>query len=572
MLRKRLIVLIYLFASLYPASKVPACGFYPGPGKHFSHAKINFYNAKPINAADGITFVPDNRHNTDSSSSAVIRLLRTDTWRNEKIHCEVKTREKKLNGKLIILVKSEGNELVGKVQPINSVIAEYSAGKCGAIAGQIYKPLTIPDLIGSRGGSGELKSSVNTFWITLFISKNITPGTHRVIIQVAGKPTSTQSLEWIIHVNHHILPVPEKSPFYLNLWQHPYAVAAFNKVEPWSKAHFAVLRPVIGLLAGMGQKCITSSFFWDTNNYQSQDVRKAMIQTVKKKTGTWTYDYSNFDSWVNFMNKSGINEEIAVFGLDSSYPNIWYWDETDKKEVNIGVSPDSIVSKIFWTSLLKDFKLHLIKKGWFGKTLLAFDELPEARLKKDFMFVNSVAPGFRYQVAGLYFKDLQNQISDYALISNQIIPDSIIAQRNARGFSTSYYTSCWERGPNSFISNEPGDSWILAVHSLALKLNGFTRYGYDIWSMKNMTDARNNDVPPGDAFLVYPGGKSSLRLEKLQEGITFSTKIKILGAERGLTPVRRKILEQLLKDFKPFNVINDSLYLKANRNLAIASY
>ena len=45
-----------------------------------------------------------------------------------------------------------------------------------------------------------------------------------------------------------------------------------------------------------------------------------------------------------------------------------------------------------------------------------------------------------------------------------------------------------------------------------------------------MRDARYGSWPAGDCFLVYPGGNSCIRFEKLREGIVDYEKIGILKA------------------------------------------
>jgi hypothetical protein len=54
------------------------------------------------------------------------------------------------------------------------------------------------------------------------------------------------------------------------------------------------------------------------------------------------------------------------------------------------------------------------------------------------------------------------------------------------------------------------------------------RWAYDAWPTDPTRDARHTLWPAGDCFLVYPGGNSSIRFEKLREGIADYEKILIL--------------------------------------------
>ena len=61
-----------------------------------------------------------------------------------------------------------------------------------------------------------------------------------------------------IRVVDRELPPAKEWKYYLDLWQHPWAVARYAKVKPFSKEHYAAMRPLWELLATAGQKCLPS--------------------------------------------------------------------------------------------------------------------------------------------------------------------------------------------------------------------------------------------------------------------------------------------------------------------------
>jgi hypothetical protein len=83
--------------------------------------------------------------------------------------------------------------------------------------------------------------------------------------------------------------------------------------------------------------------------------------------------------------------------------------------------------------------------------------------------------------------------------------------------------------------------------SAARGYNGFLRWAYDAWPADPSRDGRHTLWPAGDCFLVYPGGNSSLRLEKLREGITDFEKIRILKqlATRSTDKNVKKLIDEL---------------------------
>ena len=72
-------------------------------------------------------------------------------------------------------------------------------------------------------------------------------------------------------------------------------------------------------------------------------------------------------------------------------------------------------------------------------------------------------------------------------------------------------------------------------YAAALNLDGFLRWAYDSWTADPLRDTRHVLWPAGDCFLVYPGSRSSIRFERLREGIVDFEKIRI---------VRRRLKEK----------------------------
>ncbi|MFQ8599791.1 MAG: glycoside hydrolase domain-containing protein, partial [Oscillospiraceae bacterium] len=64
---------------------------------------------------------------------------------------------------------------------------------------------------------------------------------------------------WEIEVMDALLPPPDAFPFTIELWQYPYSVAEYYGVEPFSQAHFDILRPMLLHYKQMGGRAVTAS-------------------------------------------------------------------------------------------------------------------------------------------------------------------------------------------------------------------------------------------------------------------------------------------------------------------------
>lgn len=76
------------------------------------------------------------------------------------------------------------------------------------------------------------------------------------------------------------------------------------------------------------------------------------------------------------------------------------------------------------------------------------------------------------------------------------------------------------------------DEWTFRLdywqHPAATDMDGFLRWAYNSWPQHPLTDSRFTAWPAGDTYQVYHGPLSSIRFEKLIEGIRDFEKIKIL--------------------------------------------
>ncbi|HYJ65220.1 MAG TPA: DUF4091 domain-containing protein, partial [Parafilimonas sp.] len=170
-------------------------------------------------------------------------------------------------------------------------------------------------------------------------------------------------------------------------------------------------------------------------------------------------------------------------------------------------------------------------------------------------FIKSIDNDWKISFSGKYYPEIQDNIYDYSLISNQQIPAGTINERRSKGFITTFYTSCWERFPNTFVTSDPVDATWLGWNAANRNMDGYLRYAYDYWTMKNILfDVRSN-IATGDRFLVYPYGNSSIRFEMLNDGIEDFEKIHIKKNQGNLSGQFNSVLSQL--DFKKAGAIKD---------------
>ena len=207
--------------------------------------------------------------------------------------------------------------------------------------------------------------TVQPVWITFDVPHNAIPGLYRGTVSIKRDNKICRVLPYSIRVIERTLPEPEKQKFHLDLWQNPFAVARMANVPLWSKEHFDAMRPLMERLARAGQRGITTSITHKPWNGQTYDYFEDMITEIKRADGTWIYDYTVFDRWVEFMQSCGVGPYIYCYSVIPWELTFRYYDQASNSMVDRKLGVDNPEFDEYWVNKLKAFASHLKEKGWF---------------------------------------------------------------------------------------------------------------------------------------------------------------------------------------------------------------
>lgn len=379
----------------------------------------------------------------------------------------------------------------------------------------------------------------------------------RKVVEISAAPDARPGLYECgmlrIRVLDRTLPPAKDWAYYLDLWQHPWAVARTRHLKPFSPGHYAAMRPLWELLAEAGQKVLTVTILDQPWDHQCYDAYHSMVRRVKRADGSWSFDYSLFDAYVAFGKSCGIGPDIACYTMcpwrGKGTPVVRYENEKGESVV-VEASPGGDVFKDFWGDFLVDFKRHLEEKGWFEQTYIAMDERTPEDLKKIRAFIDSKAKGFKISMAGNMSADKFRgiEIENYCQFIRDVNPDflALVPMRRAKGYVTTYYVCCGPRTPNSFLTSWTSEAFWLGAYPAFAGLDGFLRWAYNSWPQDAMTDASYGVWAPGDTFLVYPDGSPSLRFLELRNGIVAAEKMRLLRKAGALDAAKLKAASALV--------------------------
>jgi hypothetical protein len=285
----------------------------------------------------------------------------------------------------------------------------------------------------------------------------------------------------------------------------------------------------MALLASAGQKVITATLNKDPWNHQCFDAYEDMIVWTKHKDGSWSYDYSIFDRWVELMMRLGIGKQINCYSMIPWNDELHYYDEEKDVFTDVQATPGAESFGNLWTPFLKDFSSHLESKGWLNITNIAMDERPPKDMQATLDFLNRTAPEI-----GVALADNHKSYKQFPMLRDICVAygatfdeEDLVFRKNNKLVST-YYVCCGHLFPNVFTFSTPPEGAYIAWYAIAAGFDGFLRWAYNSWTENPLTDSRFRRFPAGDTYIVYPGGRSSIRFERLREGIQDAEKIRIL--------------------------------------------
>jgi len=503
--------------------------------------------AKGLNVAFGDI---DSRYAKSSIPTVTATEWTSVAWRGERISAQLVL----WAGDAVEQVECVFSDFTASAATLNASIAQarferYVLTDDGCHKGLECPSSLSPDMLDTLSSFNMEAQTARPVWLSFDIPQDAEEGVYSGILTIYARHRKAQKLKITLEVLPQTLPPPSEWAFHLDLWQHPTSVARVNGVEPWSEEHWQLLEAPMKLLASAGQKVITATLNEDPWHHQCYDGYADMIRWKKHKDGSWAYDYTVFDRWISLMMLLGINKQINCYSMLPWNYELHYADEATGEDVKVQAKPGEKTFIELWTPFLKDFSAHLKSKGWEKITNIAMDERAPEEMKKLLDFLAGVAPEI-----GVAFADNHKSYKQFTMLRDVCVQlgsrfdDADLALRRANGLVSTCYVCCNPHAPNTFTFSPLVESVWLGWYVASADFDGLLRWAYNSWNENPLIDTRFSEYwPAGDCFLIYPNARSSVRFERLREGIQDFEKIRILRQQLALSPddASRTALEKL---------------------------
>lgn len=415
---------------------------------------------------------------------------------------------------------------------VRYTLADTPEPACKCSKKEDHPYMIVPDMIDDIPQMDIDARTTRPVWFSLDVPSDADPGVYNGEVLVKSGSRTVKRLPVSVNVKDRTLPAVEDWTYHLDLWQHPSAVARTSGTEMWSDGHFEALRREMRQLALAGQKVITCTLNRDPWNHQCYDGYENMIQWTLGSDGTWRYDYTVFDRWVELMMSLGINKFINCYSIVPWNCLLDYYDEASSEVKTVEARPGTEMFEQFWKPFLIDFKSHLAGKGWLEITNIAMDERSPEEMDAAARLLAECAPEMGFAIA-----DNHQSYRKYTMmrdvcvdISNPMDQNDIASRRDSGSVST-FYACCSTMFPNTYTFSAPYEAEMLVLYGEAMNYDGMLRWAYNSWPEDPCYDSRFGHFGSGDTYFVYPGGRSSMRFERLRDGIEMAEKVRVLRKE-----------------------------------------
>lgn len=347
-------------------------------------------------------------------------------------------------------------------------------------------------------------------------------------------------------VAEYILPDAKDWKIYVNLWQHLSSVARHHDVSLWSDQHFEILEKYVNAIAALGQKSVmlcAGEIPWGGQGCASDMEHFAnlfeysIIGITKKADGSFSYDYSKMQRYIDLCAKAGICGDIEIFGLVNVWKNmidpplcedypeniiLRYWDEADESMKYIRNREDII-------AYVRALEQYFIQTGQIDRVCIGADEPADMeRYRKSLNLLSEIAPAFRCSAAinhAEFIEEFQERIdtvSPSLSCVNKEYDRLITYKKQHPEKRLLWYVCGFNNIPNNSIINPLTDNRSIGPLTAYLGMDGFLRWNFCLYSEDPRKDIRYSRFGAGDINFVYPSKNGapllSLRYKNLQRG------------------------------------------------------
>ena len=405
---------------------------------------------------------------------------------------------------------------------------------------------------------------LKTFWFTLELPRDLTPGAYPVYFTLRGDERPTQAkAKVVIDVKNAVLP---QSDLRFTQWFHCDSIASHFGVKMGSKKHWQLIERFIATAAHTGVNMLLTPIFTPPLDTAVGTYRPTMqLVDMEKEGDTYRFGFKKLDRWVALCHKYGIRyfEMAHLFTQwGAGYtPKIEVVENGQRKRIfgwDVSSQDPRYANflKQFLPALLRQLEKLGIKENCYFHIS---DEPVMSEKRNDYVnykaakaLVKPLLEGCKIMDALSHVDFFDNGLVEYPVPATDHIEPFLQRQPKERWC---YY--CCSQGKlvsNRFLDMPSYRNRVLGLQMFMNDMEGFLHWGYNFYFSRRaefpidpyrVTDGIHA-WPSGDPFSVYPyenGAIESIRTVVFYEGLQDRMLLKALGEKLGVEAVKNMVRE-----------------------------
>ena len=396
-----------------------------------------------------------------------------------------------------------------------------------------------PDPIMDNQPVDLLAGQAQTFFIGITIPLDAKAGTYTVTITVSTDNEIIRK-SFIIHIHNVTL---EKQRLWIANWYtlEPKRLTHLNNGEEvvlYSDLYWKLVKILAEKMADYGQNTAM--------------ISPLELAIYKKEGDRIAFDFSRFDRVVEIFRKAGVLGRIEGGHIGQRTGNwtspfiVYVPDLESDSTLFLHLPIQDPRAQNFYSRFFKALVAHLKEKEWMSDYYQYLTDEPIEENKQSYIeiarYIKSIAPDIKIGEA-CHTKDLADIIDLWVPQVDFLNKDfDFYEERKKAGDEVWFYTCLAPKGnyANRFIDLPLIKTRIMHWINYKYQIDGYLHWGFNWWNdnpfvdTTDTNDAVGNFLPPGDAWIVYPGYRklySSIRLEAMRDGINDNTLLRMLEAK-----------------------------------------
>ena len=158
--------------------------------------------------------------------------------------------------------------------------------------------------------------AVVPIWLTVKIPADAKAGAYAGQVTIEAKGQKSLVVPVQLAVADFALPDAQNYRTWMELMQSPDTLAAEYKVPLWSDQHWAMINESLRYIGEIGSKVVQIPLIAQTNSGNEQ----SMVRFIKKADGTWDYDFSIMDKYLDLVQKNMGRPQFVAFNAWGDLP------------------------------------------------------------------------------------------------------------------------------------------------------------------------------------------------------------------------------------------------------------